>query len=111
MLKHFPYVQKWLGDIVKFNNLKEIEHVYLSVLAPRQQIPWHTDMNRKGYNKAFITSLFTDDSIIEFRNDKKYEYKQGFSYALQTGSEHRIINMSDDYRFTLCVTPKENPYV
>lgn len=111
MLKHFPYIQKWLSDIIKFNHLEEIEHMYLSVLAPRQQIPWHTDMIREGFNKAFITSLFTNDSFIEFRDDKKYQYKQGLSYALQTGSEHRIINMSDDYRFTLCVTPKENPYV
>ena len=93
------------------NGLKNIQHIYLSVLAPKQQIPWHVDMQREGYNKAFITSLFTDDSVIQFKDDRRYRYKQGFSYALQTGTEHRIINMSDKYRFTLCVTPEENPYV
>ena len=45
--------------------------LYISVLAPRQQIPWHKDMERPGFNKAFITSLQTDDSFIEFKEDKK----------------------------------------
>ena len=36
---------------------------------------------------------------------KKYFYKTGYSYALQTGTEHRIINMSDDYRITICTVP------
>lgn len=111
MLKHFPYVKDWIGIIVKHNTLQSIDHIYLSVLAPRQQIPWHVDMQREGFNKSFITSLFSDDSFIEFKQDRKYYYNQGLSYALQTSVEHRIINMSDNYRFTLCVTPKENPYV
>ena len=79
--------------------------LYLSVLAPRQQIPWHVDMNRSGFNKAFITSLHTENSFIEFKDDKKYYYKKGNSYLLQTGTEHRIINMSDEYRITLCTIP------
>ena len=110
ILKHFPYIKHWLKMLETHNGLKSIKHVYLSVLAPKQQIPWHVDMQREGFNKAFITSLFTEDSVIEFKNDRKYTYKQGFSYLLQTGVEHRIINMSDRYRFTLCVTPEENPY-
>tara|TARA_E500000318_G_C3542106_1_gene205053 strand:- start:289 stop:756 length:468 start_codon:yes stop_codon:yes gene_type:complete len=111
MLKHFPYIKYWALMLVKYNGLKSIKHAYLSVLAPKQQIPWHVDMQREGYNKAFITSLFTDNSVIEFKDDRKYIYKQGFSYLLQTGVDHRIINMSDKYRFTLCITPEENPYV
>ena len=111
ILKHFPYIKHWLSMLQTHNGLKSIQHIYLSVLAPKQQIPWHVDMQREGYNKAFITSLFTDDSVIQFKDDKRYRYKQGFSYALQTGTEHRIINMSDTYRFTLCTTPEDNPYV
>lgn len=111
MLKHFPYIKNWITTLQKHNGIKSVSHMYLSVLAPRQQIPWHTDMSHEGYNKAFITSLFTDESIIQFKDDRKYTYKQGYSYALKTGTEHRIINMSDKFRFTLCVTPEENPYV
>ena len=111
MLKHFPYIKDWFTQITKWNSLKNINHCYLSVLAPRQQIPWHSDMQREGFNKVFITSLFTQDSLIQFKEDRRYRYKQGYSYALQTATEHRIVNMSDSYRFTLCITPEENPYV
>ena len=41
--------------------------------------------------------------------------KKDCSYALQTGTEHRIINMSDDYRITICTVPlkelKDDPMV
>ena len=105
MFKHFPEIVKWSETLQHKKLISKIMTLYISVLAPRQQIPWHVDMDKPGYNKAFITSLQTDDSFIEFRDDKKYFYKKGYSYALQTGTEHRIINMSDDYRITLCTSP------
>tara|TARA_Y100001937_G_C7016872_1_gene283588 strand:- start:266 stop:616 length:351 start_codon:yes stop_codon:yes gene_type:complete len=105
MFKHFPEIVKWSEMIQKKQYTSKIITLYISVLSPRQQIPWHVDMNRPGFNKAFITALHTDNSFIEFKDDKKYFYKKGFSYALQTGTEHRIINMSDDYRITLCTLP------
>lgn len=107
MFKHFPKIKNWAELLVKRGNISQIITLYISVLAPRQQIPWHTDMNRPGFNKAFITALHCDNSFIEFKDDKKYFYKSGYSYALQTGTEHRIINMSDDYRITLCTIPKK----
>jgi hypothetical protein len=105
MLKHFPPILQWVETIQKKKYILKIKTLYISVLAPKQQIPWHTDMKREGFNKAFITSIQTDDSFIEFKDDKKYFYKKGFSYALQTGTEHRIINMSNEYRITLCTLP------
>ena len=48
--------------------------LYVSVLAPRQQIPWHVDMNRPGFNKAFImtleSSLISKLKILTFPLDK-----------------------------------------
>ena len=105
MFKHFTPIVEWVEMIQKKKYVSKIKTLYISVLAPRQQIPWHTDMKRKGFNKAFITSIQTDNSFIEFKDDKKYFYKKGLSYALQTGTEHRIINMSDEYRITLCTLP------
>ena len=115
MFKHFPEIVKWSEMLQKKGYISKIMNLYISVLAPRQQIPWHVDMNRLGFNKAFITALHTDDSFIEFKDDNKYFYKKGLSYALQTGVEHRIINMSNDYRITLCTLPlkelKDDPMV
>ena len=115
MFKHFPEIVKWSEMLQKKGYISKIMNLYISVLAPRQQIPWHVDMNRLGFNKAFITALHTDDSFIEFKDDKKHFYKKGLSYALQTGVEHRIINMSNDYRITLCTLPlkelKDDPMV
>ena len=85
MLKHFPIIVRWVEMLQREKFTSKIMTLYVSVLAPRQQIPWHVDMNRPGFNK--------------------YYYKKGYSYALQTGTEHRIINMSDDYRITLCTMP------
>ena len=115
MLKHFPIIVRWVEMLQREKFTSTIMTLYISVLAPKQQIPWHKDMRRPGFNKAFITSLQTENSFIEFKDDKKYYYKKGFSYALQTGTEHRIINMSDDYRITLCTLPskeiKDDPMV
>ena len=60
----------------------------------------------ESFAPAAIT-LSTDDSFIEFENDKKYTYKTGYSYLIRSGS-HRIFNLSDKNRYTLCVTPEEN---
>lgn len=111
MLKHFPEILDWIEQLKKHTAIKNIENMYLAVLAPKQQIPWHKDMSRPGFHKAFITALQTNSSFIEFEEDKHYTYRESFSYALQTGVHHRIINTSDEYRITLCTTPKENPYV
>ena len=58
-----------------------------------------------------ITSLVTDNSFIEFEEDKKYTYKTGYSYLIKSGVKHRILNLNDSNRYTLCVTPEDNPYV
>ena len=65
MFKHFPEIVKWSEMLQKKKIISKIMTLYISVLAPRQQIPWHVDMDKPGYNKAFITALHTDDSFIE----------------------------------------------
>ena len=78
---------------------------------PRNQIPWHVDMQQADvYANSIITSISTANSFIEFENDKQYHYREGYSYLIKSGVKHRIMNLSDEYRVTLCLTPKENPY-
>lgn len=105
-LHQFPIIKNWYDCL----NL-EIEHAYLSILEPKTSIPWHTDMSTDVFNPTFLTSISTNSSFIEFKNDKKYVYKLGYSYIIRSAIEHRILNLSDDIRITLCSTPRENPYV
>ena len=112
MLKHFPFIENWLQLCEKHTGIKNIKHCYLSVLSPKNQIPWHVDLsNEVVFCNSFITSLSTENSFIEFENDKKYTYKTGHSYLIKSGVKHRILNLSDSYRYTLCITPEENFYV
>jgi hypothetical protein len=112
MMKHFPFIQNWIDQCEKHTGFKKIKHCYISVVLPKNQIPWHVDMtNTDVFSPAALTSLVTDNSFIEFENDKKYTYKTGYSYLIKSGVKHRIMNLSDTNRYTLCVTPEENPYV
>ena len=112
MMKHFPFVSDWLAKCEKHTGFRKIKHCYISVVLPKNQIPWHVDLqNKEIFSPAAITSLVTDNSFIEFENDKKYTYKTGYSYLIRSGNKHRIINLSDINRYTLCVAPEENPYV
>jgi hypothetical protein len=90
---------------------KGIKSSYLSVLNPRSSIPWHKDMSTDVFSNSFLTSIKTEKSFIEFENDKKYTYNQGYSYVIRSSIKHRILNLSDDIRITICTTPTENPYV
>ena len=87
MIRHFPGIIRWLTTCTKHTAIRSIDHLYLSILMPRNQIPWHIDMQ---HNNIYANSIIT--SIIK------------------SGVKHRIINLSDEYRVTLCLTPKENPY-
>ena len=111
MIKHFPSIVRWLITCRKHTAIRDIEHLYLSILMPRNQIPWHVDMQQTDiYANSIITSISTANSFIEFENDKQYHYREGYSYLIKSGVKHRIMNLSDEYRVTLCLTPKENPY-
>ncbi len=111
MIKHFPSIVRWLITCSKHTAVRDIEYLYLSILMPRNQIPWHVDMQQTDtYANSTITSISTANSFIEFENDKQYRYKEGYSYVIKSGVKHRIMNLSDEYRVTLCLTPKENPY-
>ena len=104
MIRHFPGIIRWLTTCTKHTAIRSIDHLYLSILMPRNQIPWHIDMQ---HNNIYANSIITS---IEFENDKQYHYREGYSYLIKSGVKHRIINLSDEYRVTLCLTPKENPY-
>ena len=111
MIKHFPSIVRWLTTCKKHTAIRNINHLYLSILMPRNQIPWHVDMEQTNvYANSVITSISTANSFIEFENDKQYRYREGHSYLIKSGVKHRIMNLSDEYRVTLCLTPKENPY-
>ena len=95
----------------EYTELKGIKSSYISVLAAKSSIPWHKDMSTDVFCDSFLTSVKTENSFIEFENDKKYTYEPGYSYIIRSAIQHRILNLSDDIRITLCTTPTENPYV
>jgi len=112
MFKHFPAIEKWLEVVKRQNKIGSIKTLYLSVLTPKNQIPWHVDKSdTETFSPSFITAIKTDNSFIEFKEDKKYTYKEGMSYIIKSGVEHRIFNLNDEHRITLCVTPEVNDHV
>lgn len=112
MFKHFPNIEKWLEIVKKQNKIGNIKNLYLSILTPKNQIPWHVDKaDTETFSPSFITAVKTDNSFIEFKEDKKYTYKEGMSYIIKSGVEHRIFNLNDEHRITLCVTPEVNDHV
>ena len=88
---------------------KTIKNCYISILKPKCAIPWHTDSSNENFNLSFITSIDTDKSFLEIDNIKD-TYKKGYSYVFRSGFSHRVLNLNDDLRITLCTTPEENPY-
>ena len=110
IVQNFPSFKKWCDDIKK-SEFKGVRSSYLSVLEPKSSIPWHKDQSTDRFCEAFLTSIKTDKLFIEFRNDKKYTYKTGRSYVIRSAVEHRILNLSEELRYTLCTVTLENPYV
>jgi len=109
---NLPYLWYTFDQLNNFyTEFKGIKSSYISVLDPKSSIPWHKDMSSDVFCKSFLTSIKTENSFIEFEGDRKYTYKPGFSYVIRSANNHRILNLSDDIRITLCTTPTENPYV
>ena len=107
-----PHLLNTFKNLNKIHTeFKGIKSSYLSVLNPKSSIPWHKDMSTDVFCNSFLTSLKTENSFIEFEGDKKYTYQTGCSYVIRSAINHRILNLSDDIRITLCTTPTENPYV
>ena len=111
MLKQFPEIKEWFDTLENFTGIKNIKVCYVSVLEAKCSIPWHVDDNHDILTKSFITAIRTQSSFIEFKDRCKYTYKTGYSYALNTSQQHRVLNLSNLHRITLCVTPEENKYV
>ena len=102
-------ITSWLKLIQEHTGIKNIKKCYISVLKPKCAIPWHTDADGEKFTSSFITSISTDKSFLEVDNIK-YTYKNGYSYIFRAGFSHRVLNLNDDLRITLCTTPEENPY-
>jgi len=102
-------ITSWLKLIQEHTGIKNIKNCYISVLKPKCAIPWHTDAEGEKFTSSFITSISTDKSFLEVDNIK-YTYKNGYSYIFRAGFSHRVLNLNDDLRITLCTTPEENPY-
>ncbi len=102
-------ITSWLKLIQEHTGIKNIKNCYISVLKPKCPIPWHTDAEGEKFTSSFITSISTDKSFLEVDNIK-YTYKNGYSYIFRAGFSHRVLNLNDDLRITLCTTPEENPY-
>ena len=102
-------ITSWLNLIQEHTGIKNIKNCYISVLKPKCAIPWHTDAEGEKFTSSFITSISTDKSFLEVDNIK-YTYKNGYSYIFRAGFSHRVLNLNDDLRITLCTTPEENPY-
>ena len=102
-------ITSWLKLIQEHTGIKNIKNCYISVLKPKCAIPWHTDAEGEKFTSSFITSISTDKSFLEVDNIK-YTYKNGYSYIFRAGFSHRVLNLNDDLRITLCTIPEENPY-
>ena len=98
-----------LNLVQEHTGIKNIKNCYISVLKPKCAIPWHTDAEGEKFTSSFITSISTEKSFLEVDNIK-YTYKNGYSYIFRAGFSHRVLNLNDDLRITLCTTPEENPY-
>lgn len=108
--KNLNEITSWFKLVKTHTGITKIKHCYISILEANTSIPWHRDSDKEDFNKSIITSIQTDKSFIEF-GDTKYKYRNGYSYLIRSGTEHRVINLNDDLRITLCTTPEENPYV
>ncbi len=97
-------ITSWLKLIQEHTGIKNIKNCYISVLKPKCAIPWHTDAEGEKFTSSFITSISTDKSFLEVDNIK-YTYKNGYSYIFRAGFSHRVLNLNDDLRITLCTTP------
>ena len=86
-------------------NIRVIKNSYISILIQKSSIDWHVDSTNKDFNKSIITAISTTNSFIEFE-DAKYYYKDGYSYIIRSGNSHRVLNLNDDIRITLCTTPE-----
>jgi hypothetical protein len=82
-LRQFSEINLWIASLYKFTGIKSINNMYLSVLAPKNQVPWHSDLTTDVFATTILTSIQTENSFLEFEN-KKYVYKHGYSYLLRT---------------------------
>ena len=107
ILKKLPSISGWFKILKEHTGIKTIKTSYISVLDVKSSIDWHTDSINNDFNKSIITAISTKNSFIEFE-DKKYYYKDGLSYIIRSGNKHRVLNLNDDIRITLCTTTGED---
>tara|TARA_Y100000401_G_C8192675_1_gene159519 strand:- start:65 stop:571 length:507 start_codon:yes stop_codon:yes gene_type:complete len=105
LLQKLPFITNWIKLLKEHTNIRVIKNSYISILIQKSSIDWHVDSTNKDFNKSIITAISTTNSFIEFE-DAKYYYKDGYSYIIRSGNSHRVLNLNDDIRITLCTTPE-----
>tara|TARA_B100000029_G_scaffold452721_1_gene478098 strand:+ start:201 stop:707 length:507 start_codon:yes stop_codon:yes gene_type:complete len=105
LLQKLPFITNWIKLLKEHTNIRVIKNSYISILIQKSSIDWHIDSTNKDFNKSIITAISTTNSFIEFE-DAKYYYKDGYSYIIRSGNSHRVLNLNDDIRITLCTTPE-----
>ena len=105
LLQKLPFITNWIKLLKEHTNIRVIKNSYISILIQKSSIDWHVDSTNKDFNKSIITAISTTNSFIEFE-DAKYYHKDGYSYIIRSGNSHRVLNLNDDIRITLCTTPE-----
>ena len=109
-LEKLPFISSWFKESKEYTGIRNIRTSYISILEKKSSIDWHVDSTNDNFHKTILTSINTKKSFIQFE-DIKYSYKEGYSYVIRSGIDHRVCNLNNDIRIMLCTTPEENRYV
>ena len=105
MMKHFPYVEDWMALCIRHTGIKKFRNVTFLLFYQRTKYLGTLICKTKDiFSPAAITSLCTDDSFIEFEDDKKYTYKTGYSYLIKVVIviEYLILSKTNRYIYFMC---------
>ena len=83
-MKHFPFIEDWLCNVAKnTRGLKRLSTVTSLVTSKKPNTVARRFKEQRYFLSCCFNFLVTDDSFIEFENDKKYTYKTGYSYLIR----------------------------
>lgn len=98
-LKQSPYMRQVIssfGEVVGRSRLMR--------LAPRCEVPLHSDINYHWFNRVRIhVPIVTDPNVIFFCGDKQVHMKAGECWIFDSWRFHRVFNGSDVLRVHLVV--------
>ena len=74
IVQNFPSIDIWFTKLIN-SDLKGIKECYLSVLEAKTSIPWHKDLNKDVFSEAFLTSISTDNHLLNLEMIKNIHIK------------------------------------